>query len=344
MNRMIATLAISAGCNSEYALKNEDCVYENRWVVCDTNEYYMDAGNSLTDDLLECFWNEAAGDWESFAPAIVQENCMPLDDPGYLGTGCEFYLEEGLQLPLETHGIGPIDTGTEPETIQGMCVNICDGIPTTNGCEYWAPGSPGYLDILSAATANSCGGAVTQVYANSTSPEPDWAETFGAECPEEEVVANPQLMAPPGADFYVYLDESESYLAVSTATDTMTVAIHGVGASQTSPARFMTVMAWVESGELDGDMFSSWQFGFDIPIDLNTSSGSYTTSQSELDSALVRGEGLEGTTSMTLELDAAHGATGTWNSSTHSWSFNYTETGLGTTITIHLEGDFESVP
>jgi hypothetical protein len=275
--------------------------------------------NVETEDLRACFgWDGTS--WGPNTPQEVVDSCP---NPDIIGDVCVIpYLAESPSCDNYCGDCYPLDGGDGG--ING------DPDPDCCQCDMVYAG----LEALEAAL-DACG-FVGYIPLNNCS-DPEWILKTEDECDDGESFARA-----PGANVIMYVDPLSSYITINTPLDSETFAVAGGGTAKTSVDKFMTATVWPADGSIAGYATADWVFWTTAPIDYDPVSGNFTV-QYETAPAFVGRGSIDGD-AYTREVQMANDATGNLNASAHTWQADYTQSLLGHSIQVHLQGTWASLP
>lgn len=319
--------------NSEVEIKGNECVTEYRDATCGdpAAESHCDAVVTLSQDVVDCFWDDGAGAWDADTPEYIAAQCPEG------GAGCTVTVAENFS-PLALVDI-----------CNGYCVETCENgvqLDPTEVCCFWntpslAPDWRALYDELLQAIRDECPGLDSSEHRSLMT-----CQEGSKEVPSvwEDWCNDSDQVYAPGADILLAIDPLESYVTLISATDSTTLSVSGSGAAKTVPARFVTGAFWVDDGELDGTDLEDWVFGFRHGILLDLVSGVFTLDAASLNNAGLRGHGLVDTTAMKALVGASNDAHGIIDAGTQQWELDYSESLAGKQILVHLEGPWAAAP
>lgn len=339
---VIALSFFSLDC-SEWGIKNTD---ENTLAWLKVHCPRLDCAMTYTvsnEDLVACFgYNEQAvppnPQWGNNAPTWISDNCFPNQD-----VDCE--IPGTGQTPEAESPNCPCEEGYEGEEVPDP-EGDTDTDTDIQQCCHDAYNSPGedvpvlFDPNVVAELAQTCGLTLDEPVYVCDDPAPNSGYLQGSptqqECPEGFLGA--RFAIPPTTDFLMTIDPVNSYLLVTTATESLDVALSGGGATGSSPAEFLFAVAWAEDGDLGGSDFEDWILFFDNPISVNTSNGTFSMPASL--TSIIHGTGMIDDVEKELTVTVGDSATGHLYSETDTWDFHLSDT-LGTGgLVLHLEGTY----
>lgn len=293
---LLLSVALGA-CTS--APPTKDGVENNGFVVTGCSGDQCDVSITVDmSDLQDCLgWDSVYG-WPPGTPQGVIDNCS---DPNLVDCEIDY--------------TGVTFSGEEVETLDPFNPCGCEadtGLDRADDCCIFTPdGELGDLKAL----LDACVGP--QLYSiDTTNCELDVVE--------DECAAGAAVATAPGADIVLYVDETQSYVTVTSPSDSETVNVQGGGSAGVQPDYFMSALVWSDPGTLGSNYMSDWMFWFTAPVAMDLSGGSFTVDATT--APLFRGSGLQNGDIYNMDLVMGQDATGTIDNTNLAWELDFSQT------------------